>query len=183
MSESKRSVLAEFLRFGMVGGSGVAVNLLVTYVMTQLNGGVAHDNRVVLSLWGEYNLRFTIVVWIVAFLVANLWNFELNRHWTFRRTTRRGWWAEFWPFLLVGSVAAGLGAVIKLALTNPTSPVYLPAPLFNDHEGVRARAYWSQLITIVLTMPINYVVNKVWTFRGATPTDQRATALEVPDRG
>ena len=52
-----------------------------------------------------------------------------------------------------------------MALTNPTSPVYLPSPIFNDHEGLRARAYWAQLFTIVLTMPINYLINKVWTFR------------------
>lgn len=183
VTPTKRSVVAEFLRFGIVGGSGVVVNLLVTYVMTQLNGGVSNDNRVVIPLWGDYALRFTIVVWVVAFLVANLWNFELNRYWTFKREVRRGWWAEFWPFLVIGSVAAGVGAVIKLALTNPTSPVYLPSPLFNDHEGIRARAYWSQLITIVLTMPINYIVNKLWTFRAATPAQAQAEVLEVPDRG
>ncbi len=166
--QSKRKLIAEFLRFGIVGGSGVLVNLVVTYIMTQINGGVANDNRVVISLWGDYALRFTIVVWIIAFLVANLWNFELNRYWTFRRSVRRNWWAEFWPFLVVGSVAAAIGAVIKLLLTNPGSPLYLPSPLFNNHEGVRARAYWAQLITIVVTMPINYVVNKVWTFRSVT---------------
>lgn len=160
-------LVKEFIKFGLVGGSGVLVNLLVTYVMTQLNGGVGNDNRVLFELPDPYSFRFTVLVWIVAFMLANLWNFQLNRRWTFRRKSSqmRGWWAEFWPFFAIGSLAAALGALIKIALTNPTSPIYLPSPYFNDHEGLRARAYWAQLFTIVLTMPINYVLNKLWTFR------------------
>ncbi len=163
--EGLLGLLAQFIKFGLVGGSGVIVNLIVTYIMTQLNGGVANDNNVIFQLPGRYALRFTVLVWIVAFLVANLWNFQLNRSWTFKREKMRGWWAEFWPFFFIGAVAAAVGALIKIALTNPTSPVYLPSPTFNDHEGLRARAYWAQLFTILLTMPINYLVNKVWTFR------------------
>lgn len=160
-----RRTLHEFIKFGFVGGSGVLVNLVVAYIMTQLNGGVANDNRVLFELPGPFAFRFTLLVWIMGFLIANVWNFQLNRVWTFKRTRMRSWWTEFWPFFTVGLVAAGIGALIKVALTNPTSPVYLPDPPFNDHEGLRARAYWAQLFTILLTMPINYLVNKVWTFR------------------
>lgn len=135
------SMLLEFIRFGVVGGSGVLVNLVVTYLMTQLNGGVQNDNRVIFQLPGRFAFRFTVLVWIVAFLVANLWNFQLNRSWTFKRDAKRSWWAEFWPFLLVGSVAALVGMALKILFTNPTSPIYLPDPPFNDTEGLRARAY------------------------------------------
>lgn len=163
------ATLRQFVRFGIVGGSGVLVNLLVAYVMTQLNGGVANYNRVLFQLPGPYAFRFTLLVWIVGFLVANLWNFQLNRRWTFKRTQMRSWWAEFWPFFAIGLVAAAVGAVLKIAFTNPTSPIFLPDPPFNDHEGLRAREYWSQLFTIVLTMPINYIVNRLWTFRAIKP--------------
>lgn len=159
------STAVQFIKFGIVGGSGIVVNLIVTYIMTQLHGGVGNDNAVIIDLPGRFAFRFTVLVWIVAFIVANTWNFQLNRSWTFKRAQTRSWWAEFWPFFLVGAVAAAIGALIKVALTNPTSPVYLPSPIFNDHEGLRARAYWAQLFTIVLTMPINYLINKVWTFR------------------
>ncbi|WIY81543.1 GtrA family protein [Propionimicrobium sp. PCR01-08-3] len=165
------ATLIQFIKFGIVGGSGVVVNLIIAYVMTQLNGGVGNDNNVIFQLPGRFAFRFTILVWIVAFLVANLWNFQLNRSWTFKRDRMRGWWAEFWPFFLVGAVAAAAGAIIKVLLTNPTSPLYLPSPWFNDHQGLRARAYWAQLFTIVLTMPINYLVNKVWTFRAIKNKD------------
>lgn len=173
------STLLEFVRFGVVGGSGVLVNLIVTYLMTQINGGVQNDNRVIFELPGDYAFRFTVLVWIVAFLIANLWNFQLNRSWTFKRAEKRTWWHEFWPFLLVGSVAALVGMVLKILFTNPTSPIYLPDPPFNDTEGLRARAYWAQLFTILLTMPINYVVNKFWTFRQVKPSVEPSTIDRV----
>ena len=163
--ERGRRHLRQFIKFGIVGGSGVLVNLLVTFVMTKLHGGTVHDNDPLFWLTSKFAFRFTILVWIVAFVVANTYNFQLNRSWTFKREHRRSWWAEFWPFFLVGSIAAAIGGLIKWALTNPTSVFYLPSPTFNDHQGLRARAYWSQLIAIVLTLPINFVVNKLWTFR------------------
>ncbi|WP_341729078.1 GtrA family protein [Brooklawnia sp.] len=174
------AVLVQFIKFGLVGGSGVLVNLIVTYIMTQVNGGVGNDNNIIFQLPGRFAFRFTILVWIVAFLIANFWNFQLNRSWTFKRAKTRGWWAEFWPFFFVGAIAALIGALIKVALTNPTSPVYLPSPMFNDHEGLRARAYWAQLITIVLTMPVNYLVNKVWTFRAVKDTRTKSGVQVAP---
>ncbi len=165
MGKVKRN-FGQFVKFGVVGGSGVIVNLIVTYIMTQLHGGVSRDNEVVFQFSDQFALRYTIVVWVGAFMVANVWNYQLNRSWTFKEVHHRSWWAEFWPFFAVGLVAAFAGIFIKWALTNPTSPVYLPDPPFNDESGIRARAYWSQLFTIIITMPINYVVNKIWTFRG-----------------
>ena len=160
-----RRHLRQFIKFGVVGGSGVVVNMIVTFIMTRMHGGTIHDNDILFRLFGDYAFRWTILVWILAFIVANFWNFQLNRSWTFKRDVQRSYWKEFWPFFAVGAVAAAVGIFIKMGLTNPTSAIYLPSPMFNDHQGLRARAYWSQLITIVVTLPINFVVNKLWTFR------------------
>lgn len=174
--------LGEFIRFGMVGGSGVLVNLVVAYLMTQLNGGVSNDNRILFELPGPWAFRWTALVWIVGFLVANTWNFQLNRGWTFRRAKMRGWWTEFWPFFAIGLVAAGVGLLLKIGFTNHTSPIYLPGPLFNDHEGLRARAYWGQMFAILLTMPVNYLVNKFWTFRAVKSTGTKPDVkVESPE--
>ncbi|MDU1418699.1 MAG: GtrA family protein, partial [Cutibacterium avidum] len=72
---------------------------------------------------------------------------------------------EFWPFFAVGSVAAIIGMFIKILFTNPTSPIYLPEPWFHESKGFHSREYWSQIFAIIVTMPINFVVNKLWTFR------------------
>jgi len=159
-------VLRQFIKFGLVGGAGVVVNMIVAIAMNKANGGTVNAQQVLFAIPGtSYNFRFTSLVWIVAFLIANVFNFQLNRSWTFRGTAKAPWFHEFWPFLLVGSVAALIGLFVKIAFTNPTSPIYLPEPWFHENAGLRSREYWSQLLTIVVTMPINFLVNKLWTFR------------------
>lgn len=152
--------------FGIVGGSGMVVNMIVTVLMNRANGGTHNAQNVLFPIPGtDFNFRFTTLVWIVAFLVANFYNFLLNRHWTFGKGHKAPAWQEFWPFLVVGSVAAAAGVFIKLAFTNPSSPLYLPEPFWHEEAGIHSREYWSQLLTILITMPINFVVNKLWTFR------------------
>lgn len=159
-------VLRQFVKFGIVGGGGVVVNMAVAIVMNKLNGGTINAQRILFPIPGTpYNFRFTSLVWLVAFLVANVFNFQLNRSWTFRGTRRAPWFREFWPFLAVGSAAAIIGLFVKIAFTNPKSPVYLPEPWFHENAGLQSREYWAQLFTILITMPINFVVNKLWTFR------------------
>lgn len=160
-----RRNLLQFIRFGIVGSSGVVVNMAVTVVMTKLHGGGHHDNDPLFWITSKFAFRFTLLVWIVAFFVANFFNFQLNRSWTFKREHRRSWWAEFWPFFLVGSIAAAIGAIIKVLLTNSGSPLFLGWGYLDNSSGLRTRAYWAQLIAIILTLPVNFVVNKLWTFR------------------
>lgn len=156
----------QFVKFGMVGGAGVAVNMAVAIALNKANGGTGNAQNILFAIPGTpWNVRFSTFVWVAAFLVANLFNFVLNRHWTFRHGAKAPFWSEFWPFLTVGAVAAFAGIFIKVALTNPTSPAYLPAPWFHEDAGIQSREYWAQLLTIGITMPINFVVNKLWTFR------------------
>ncbi|HNV10501.1 MAG TPA: GtrA family protein [Propionibacteriaceae bacterium] len=165
-SARHRRNLRQFIKFGIVGGSGFVVNMAVAVIMNKLNGGTKNAQDILFPLWGTpFNFRFTSLVWIVAFLVANLTNFQLNRTWTFRSSGHARWWGEFWPFLAVGSVAALVGWALKILMTNPSSPLFLPSGMFHEDAGLRSREYWSQLIAIILTMPINFVVNKIWTFR------------------
>ena len=168
----------QFVKFGLVGGAGVVVNMLVAIVMNKLNGGTINAQNILFGIPGTpFNFRFTILVWIVAFLVANLFNFQLNRHWTFKAGNHAPWMKEFMPFLAVGSAAALIGIFIKIGFTNPTSPFYLPEPWFHENAGLRSREYWAQLLTIVITTPINFLVNKLWTFRHVR---RRHAASETP---
>lgn len=170
------NTLRQLVKFGAVGGSGVLVNMVVTVIMNKLNGGSINAQNIIWGIPGtDFNVRFTALVWIVAFFIANLYNFQLNRWWTFKSSKHAAWWQEFWPFLAVGSVAAAVGLVIKIALTNPNSPVFLPEPYFHEESGINSREYWAQLIAIGITMPINFIVNKLWTFRAV-----RSSRLQVP---
>ena len=162
--------LRQFVTFGAVGGSGVLVNMAVFALCSNVGHHLGDVNyRTVLFpiLNTGYNVRFGhLFVWI-AFAVAVTWNFVLNRYWTFRAEgSRAPFLKEYVPFFFVGARANVLTTVLFTVLTNPTSPIYLPEPPFSDDGDFwTKRPYWAQAIAIIFTMPINFVINKLWTFR------------------
>jgi putative flippase GtrA len=149
-------------RFGAVGLSGVIVNMIALIVAYKLGPG--HDTPVVGLPLSEFNVRWYHVYSTLAFLVANLWNFQLNRTWAFQSSQHAGWWKEYWPFLAVGLLGQAVGLLLLTALMHPQSPVALPTSVFDDSSGLRTRLYWAQLIVIGMVMPLSFVLNKVWTF-------------------
>jgi len=163
--------MGQFVRFGIVGLSGIAVNMLVAFVMNKLNGGAANARMPLWVLPGtDFAVRFSYLVYVVAFVVANLSNYQLNRRWTFKGT-RRTWWRGFGMFFAAGILGALVGFAVKVALTHPGSPLYLPGPppagtpgWFTDTSW-RAREYWGQLAGVLIGTPVNFVVNKAVTFR------------------
>ena len=157
-----RRNLGLLARFGVVGGSGVVVNLLTLVLLRRLG---PHFEDAVVGLGSSgFNLRWYHVFSTIAFLVANLSNFQLNRSWTFRSSRVSGWWHEYWPFLAVGFGGQLVGLALLTLLMHPDSPVSLPASVLDDSTGLRNRLYWSQLIVIGLVMPVSFVLNKLWTF-------------------
>lgn len=157
-----RRNLGLLVRFGVVGGSGVVVNLLTLVVLRRL--GPHFDEAVVALGTSEFNLRWYHVYSTIAFLVANLSNFQLNRTWTFRSSRHSRWWHEYWPFLVVGFGGQVVGLALLTLLLHPNSPVSLPTSVLDDSSGLRSPLYWSQLIVIGLVMPVSFVFNKLWTF-------------------
>jgi putative flippase GtrA len=168
-------------RFGVVGASGVVVNLLVTVIANKL--GPDEDNAFLGLPMTDYNIRWYHVFSTIAFVVANLWNFQLNRLWTFRSAKHAGWFSEYGPFLLVGLLAQVVGLAILTLLMHPHSPLALPPDVFDDSTGFRTRLYWAQLVTIVVVTPVSFVLNKLWTFSAVRgkPVTRRATAELQPE--
>jgi len=155
----------QFVKFGVVGASGVVVNMLIAFVMNQLNGGAANARNPVWSLGGDWAIRYSYIVYVVAFIIANTWNYLLNRHWTFKGT-RRTWWRGYVLFFGAGIVGAVVGFFVKLALTHPSSPLYLTGPFTTS--GFLSREYWGQFIGVLIGTPINYIFNRLLTFRHHT---------------
>ena len=84
----------------------------------------------------------------VSFVVSALSNYVLNRAWTFR--DQRGHFAyQGMRFLVVSAVALGAN---QLWLT-----VFI---------ALGAGKIGAQAIAIVFVMPLNFVGNKLWSFRG-----------------
>ena len=152
----------QFVRFALVGGTGVAVNLVVLILVKRLG---PHPEGAIFALGHTaYHVRWYHVYSTAAFLAANLWNFQLNRSWTFRSAKHSAWWKEYWPFLSVGMLSQAIGLVLLTLLMNRGSPLALPTGVLDDTTGLRTRLYWAQLIVIVLMTPLSFVLNKLWTF-------------------
>jgi len=122
----------QLVRFGLVGGVGFAVNLIV-YTLCVHGAGL--DYRVA-----------NVVAWLVA--VAN--NFVLNRHWTF---DARGGQARSQAirFLLVSLVAEGFSLLLLTVFVEGAGIAKIP----------------SQALAVALSMPLNFLGNKMWSFRAA----------------
>ena len=150
------------LRFGLVGGSGVLVNMLVVIICNKL-GPNPHTVAVDLPLT-DFNIRWYHTYSTIAFLIANLWNFQLNRWWTFKSAKHAGWFKEYLPFLTVGLIGLVVNLAVVTLLLKEGSPLALSTTVFDDSTGFRNRYYWAQLIAICVVVPLSFLLNKVWTF-------------------
>ena len=119
----------QLIRFGMVGGVGFVVNLIV-YTLAVHTIGV--DYRVA-----------SVVAWLVA--VVN--NFVLNRHWTFDARHDRAH-AQAVRFLVVSLVAEGFSLLLLTLFVG------------GGMDKVAAQA-----LAVGGSMPLNFIGNKLWSFR------------------
>lgn len=157
-----RRNLWQFCRFAAVGASGVVVNMAALILVKRLGP----HSEVVLSALPptQFNVRWYHLYSTAAFLVANVWNFQLNRWWTFRSTKRSAWLKEYGPFLAIGLLGQVISLVLLTLLMHRGSPLALPTDVLDDSSGLRTRLYWAQLLVIVVVTPVNFVLNKLWTF-------------------
>jgi putative flippase GtrA len=154
-----RRNMPQFIRFCVVGGSGVVVNLAIfTSVLLIWLAAAGHLHSVADLTHAVRNLVFkkethgiahgaAYLANLAGFVVSVLTNFYLNRRWTFRSSGRIG--AELGKFATV-SVFAYSGQLLVFWLLRNVAGVG-PIP--------------SQLVAILCVMPVNYIANKLWSFR------------------
>src|SRR5271165_3847654 len=88
---------------------------------------------------------------VIAWLIAVMNNFVLNRHWTFDARGGRAR-SQAIRFLVVSLVAEG---VSLLLLT-----------VFVEGAGIDKVA--AQAVAVAASMPLNFIGNKLWSFRAGT---------------
>src|SRR5277367_2330438 len=120
----------QLVRFGLVGGIGFIVNVAV-YTLFVHSVGV------------DYRLA-NIVAWLVA--VIN--NFVLNRHWTFDARDGRAR-SQAVRFLLVSLLAEAFSLALLTLFVEVAGVAKVPA----------------QALAVAGSMPLNFLGNKLWSFR------------------
>lgn len=120
----------QLVRFGVVGGSGFVVNIAV-YALCVHAVGIDYQ-----------------VSSVVAWLVAVLNNFVLNRHWTFDAGAGSAR-LQGARFFIVSLVAEGFSLALLTAFV----------------EGAGFEKVAAQALAVALVMPLNFLGNKLWSFR------------------
>jgi dolichol-phosphate mannosyltransferase len=141
-----------FIKFCVVGASGVPVNLAVTWLgHTMLFASLSPDWRNASSF-------------LAGIAVSIFTNFLLNDMWTWgenRASSEHGFVGRLGRFYLVCSLASGIQFGVAMALTLWLQLHYLLA----------------QLAGIALATAVNYAVNNLWTFKNK---DQGASGVSAP---
>ena len=120
----------QLVRFGLVGGIGFVVNLAVYALFVH-------------SIGVDYH-----VAAVIAWLVAVLNNFVLNRHWTFDAGDGQARFQAI-RFLVVSLVAFGFSLLLLTLLVESAGVAKVPA----------------QAIAVAGATPLNFLGNKLWSFR------------------
>jgi putative flippase GtrA len=120
----------QLVRFAIVGGIGFFVNLAVYTLCVHVLGI-------------DYHLA-AVLAWVVA--VMN--NFALNRHWTFDARAGRAHFQAI-RFLIVSLAALGVSLLLLTLFVDVLSLAKVPA----------------QALAVAASMPLNFLGNKLWSFR------------------
>jgi putative flippase GtrA len=120
----------QLVRFALVGGTGFVLNLGV-YALCVHALSVPYQAAAV-----------------VAWLVAVLNNFVLNRHWTFDASAGPIHFQAI-RFFVVSLIAFGFGLVLLTLLVEQGGMAKVPA----------------QALAVAASTPLNFLGNKLWSFR------------------
>lgn len=138
----RRIISLRFLKFGTVGASGIVVNQGVLYAMQEFVFHVPHIAGEV--DWLQLNLSLGLAIFF-----ATLNNFFWNRLWTWadrRHHYNRPMLVQFGQYTLSCGVSIGL----QVLFTNLLAPhIYYMI---------------ANLIAIVVTSVLNFLLNDIWTF-------------------
>ena len=137
--EKLSETLEQFIKFGIVGVTNTAVGYGI--------------NVLVLKILQPYQLSWDYVAAnIVSFLLSVLWSFYWNNKFVF--TEEEGQKRNKLKALLKTYVSYGFTGII---LTNVLSYLWI------DVLGISK--YLAPLINLIITIPLNFIMNKLWAFK------------------
>jgi len=136
LAERVPKSLRQFVKFAVVGGAGTVVNLAVFSLIIYSWKAVHGDRPFVVEQ----------VASGVAFCVAVVNNFVLNRVWTFRH--KGSVVPHFGRFFVVSLLGLGLNLLV-----------------FSGLRSLGVEAHLSQFLAILVVTPFNFLGSKLWAFR------------------
>lgn len=155
LENSRLAPLIQFAKFGLVG----AFNTLLTYVLEMLGYYVIFRDTgfgwMVRLLGGAVSgeqVRVYVVT-LLAFIVTVTSSFLLNSRFVFRASEKQ-------------TAGQLLRAYFKTVLCYALTGMVV-SPLLKLWLGGLGVPYWAaSLLSLIVTIPLNFVMNKFWAYRG-----------------
>lgn len=139
ISDRTAENLLQFVKFGIVGVS----NTLISYAL----------NVLVLFLMRPLEVGWDFIAGnVVAFLLSVLWSFYWNNRFVF--TVGAGEKRSIPRALLKTYISYGFTGIV---LNNVLSWLWI--------QGMGISKFIAPLINLIISVPINFVINKFWAFR------------------
>jgi putative flippase GtrA len=104
---------------------------------------------IVLFILTEFFSIWYVLSSLIAFLVAVTNSFIMNTLWTFRKNIKHKTVMKYWKFFIVSVITALFNLFFLYIFTEFVGLWYM----------------LSQFIAIVLTLMMNFIGNKFWTFK------------------
>ncbi len=151
MKNESLGKLVQFIKFGIVG----VTNNVIFYVV----------NIAVLFLFKKCTFEWDYMVANIAgFLISVLWSFYWNNKFVFKAEENEN--RSVWNALLKTYMAYGITGIV---LNNVLS--YMWINIFDISKLI------APIINLFLTVPINFLLNKLWAFR----TTKKEKNYKSPD--
>ena len=131
----------QFIKFGIVGLSNTVISYLIYSVTTKsCEAAVAFPKT-------DY-----IIATVVSFVLSVLWSF---------------YWNKRFVFGLEGDLKTMLTALIKTYISYSFSGLFLSSILSVFWvEIVGVSKLISPILNLLISVPVNFVLNKFWAFKG-----------------
>lgn len=135
--------VVQFIKFSIVGVSNTAISYLL--------------NVAVLFLLQPYQVIWDYIAGnIISFILSVLWAFYWNNRMVF--TVEQGNNRSIWKTLLKTYIAYGFTGII---LNNILSWLWISV--------IGISKYIAPLINLIFSVPLNFIINKLWTFKSDKP--------------
>lgn len=163
LQNEKLSSLIQFIKFGLVGVSNTAISygieMLCYYVLFKDTKFIGILNLLaLLGISTDGNNVKIVITTIIAFVVSVSNSYFWNNRYVFgsgKKSFSEHFKTYFKTFACYGITGLILSPIIKILLTKISVPFFI-----------------ASLGALVITIPLNFVMNKFWAFKSKPTKDE-----------
>ncbi len=164
LQNEKLSSLIQFIKFGLVGVSNTAISygieMLCYYVLFKNTKFIGILNLLaLLGISTDGNNVKIVITTVIAFFVSVSNSYFWNNRYVFgsgKKSFSEHFKTYFKTFACYGITGLILSPIIKILLTKISVPFFI-----------------ASLGALVITIPLNFVMNKFWAFKSKPTKDEK----------